>query len=106
MQLLVPDQIRGRAMSILLVANVGMLPVGHLAAGLLSSAIGPRGTLSIMTSILMAVGVASLWNRVPEIDGISLEGRKIRLKDFFSEVILASSHRARALSLDRTPEKS
>ncbi len=104
MQLLVPDRIRGRAMSILLIANVGMLPFGHLIGGLMAKYVGPRATLSITATLLMTAGIITLWKRVPEIDGFSPEGRKIRLGNFFSEVILATSHRADALALDRSME--
>ena len=52
MQLLVPDQIRGRVMSVLLIANVGMLPIGHLlAAGSLKLYWPQRNSLDYGKSI-------------------------------------------------------
>src|SRR5207302_416931 len=42
MQLLVPDQLRGRAMSVLALANTGALPLGHLLGGTLAHWYGAR----------------------------------------------------------------
>lgn len=105
MQLLVPDHMRGRAMSILIVANLGMLPFGHLIGGGLATYVGPRKTLLITSFFMALVGFITLLRRVPEIDGMVKSRRKIPLRYFFSEVVLASSHRAEALSLDRSSEK-
>ncbi|MDZ4677389.1 MAG: MFS transporter [Oligoflexia bacterium] len=104
MQLLVPDNIRGRVMSILILAHVGMLPIGNLLGGIVAHSIGPRTTLFISSILLIFVGLYTLWQRVPMIDGYEAKGHPIHFKNFLSEVILASSHRAEALSLDRTTE--
>jgi MFS family permease len=106
LQLLVPDAIRGRAMSILLLANVGMLPVGHLMGGLVAGSIGPRATMFITSIILTMVGLFTLWKRVPEIDGSLYSSKKIKLNNLFSELILGTSHRADALALAKTSETS
>jgi MFS family permease len=106
MQLLVPDQIRGRAMSILLVANVGILPLGHLVGGIMAKYIGTRATLSIAAALLMVTGIYSLWKRVPEIDGLVIKRTPVDFRNFFSEVVLANSHRAEALSLDASERKN
>jgi MFS family permease len=105
MQLLVPDKLRGRVMSILLVAHVGMLPVGHIIGGTLASVFGPQRTLVILSIVMIFFGFATLLRRVPEIDGLPNHKRRTHFKNFFSEVILASSHRADALALDRSAEK-
>ena len=97
MQLLVPDAIRGRTMSILLLANVGVLPFGHIAAGFMAKYISPQLTMIITSGLLILVGLVTLFNRIPEIDGYEAKGHP--------EVIMASSHRAEALALDRTKEK-
>ena len=104
MQLLVPDHIRGRAMSILLIANIGMLPLGHILGGILANMIGPRQTLLWTSICLITVGILTIWRRVPEIDGFVTKQKKIRINNFVSEVIFATSHRAEALSLDRSSE--
>ena len=87
-------------MSILLVANVGMLPFGHLIGGVMAKYIGTRATLSIVATLMIAAGVYTLWKRVPEIDGITHKQRDIHFRNFFSEVVLATSHRAEAMSID------
>jgi sugar phosphate permease len=105
MQLLVPDAIRGRTMSILLLANVGVLPFGHIAAGFMAKYISPQLTMIITSGLLILVGLVTLFNRIPEIDGYEAKGHPVKFHRFFSEVIMASSHRAEALALDRTKEK-
>jgi MFS family permease len=105
MQLLVPDSLRGRVMSILLVAHVGMLPLGHIVGGTLATYLGPRKTLLTVSMAMTLFGFITLLKRAPEIDGLSVERHRTRFNNFFSEVILASAHRAEALALDRSAEK-
>jgi hypothetical protein len=89
----------------LLVAHVGLLPFGHLLGGILAENIGPRTTTLIMAAALTLIGIITLWKRVPEIDDYPSRARRIKLKNFFSEMILASSHRADALALDQSTNK-
>jgi MFS family permease len=105
MQLLVPDNIRGRAMSILLLAHIGMLPTGHMLGGLLARWVGPRSTLSMTSIGLIFGGLLTLIRRVPEIDGLDIPAKRFKLRNFFSEVGLAGSHRAEAMALDRSSER-
>ncbi len=94
LQLLVPDRMRGRIMSVLLMAHVGMLPVGHLIAGLLAENINPRNTMVVASLGLMILGFYTLFKRVPEIDGVVYDPHKIRFSSFFSDAILASPYRS------------
>lgn len=87
MQLLVPDRIRGRVMSIMLVAHVGLLPFGHLLGGVLAEHLGPRLTTLLMAASLTAMGVYTFWKREPEIDAYPSRARRIRLQNYFSELI-------------------
>lgn len=68
MQLLVPDRIRGRVMSVLLMGHVGMLPFGHILGGVVAQKLGPSLTMLIFATGLLVVGLFTLWRKVPEID--------------------------------------
>ena len=70
MQLLIPDKIRGRAMSILIMAHVGVLPFGHMLGGILAKHIGPRDTTLLDSICLLIVGFYTLIKKRPEMDGI------------------------------------
>ena len=98
MQLLVPDRLRGRAMSILAVANTGALPLGHLVGGTIAHFFGAR-TATILTSAALA-GFA-LWSaiaREPAIDAMTPLAATPRPKRTFGEALwealTAASHRA------------
>ncbi|MBK9293588.1 MAG: MFS transporter [Oligoflexia bacterium] len=93
MQLLVPDKMRGRVMSVLLMGHVGMLPIGHLSAGLLAEYLNPQITLGLASVGLIIYALFTLWHREPGIDGITYTPHKIRLKNFFSDVVLATPYR-------------
>lgn len=87
MQLLVPDRIRGRVMSIMLVAHVGLLPFGHLLGGILAENLGPRLTTLIMAASLTIMGMYTFWRREPDIDAYPSRARRIKLQNYFSQVI-------------------
>ncbi|MCC6277151.1 MAG: MFS transporter [Oligoflexia bacterium] len=100
MQLLAPEEKRGRVMSILIMANVGMLPVGHLIGGFLAHHFGPQKTLLLCAFGMFAVGLITLIDRVPEIDGRSTKARPKNVKAFFNEIILASTYREQSMALE------
>ena len=54
-QLLVPDELRGRVMSIYLAAFRGGMPLGSLLAGAIASRIGPSIALGLNGIVLFAV---------------------------------------------------
>jgi len=96
MQLLVPDQLRGRAMSVLAVANTGALPLGHLLGGTLAHAFGPRPAMLLTSSALACFAIWSAWAREPAIDAMEApfppQPRGLRAAVW--EAFTAASHRA------------
>ena len=58
-QSLIDDQYRGRVMALFSMMAVGMLPVGHLAAGAAAQAIGARWTVAAGGLLCMVAG--ALW---------------------------------------------
>src|SRR5207245_5045104 len=67
MQLLVPDRLRGRAMSVLALATTGALPLGHLLGGTLAHFLGPRQTTLLTSAALVAL---ALWSAIAREPGI------------------------------------
>jgi len=63
-QLAVPDEIRGRAMSAVILVTRGSTPLGHFNSGLLASLIGPAGT-AVLGGVLIGAGVLAAGARVP-----------------------------------------
>lgn len=57
----IPDDYRGRIMSLYSMTVVGMLPVGNLAAGAAAEAIGVRSTVAV--GALLSAAAALLWRR-------------------------------------------
>jgi len=96
MQLLVPDTLRGRAMSILAVANTGALPLGHLLGGTLAHAWGPRAAMLLSSSALACYAIWSVWAREPAIDAMEppFPPRPPGLRAAVWEAFTAASHRA------------
>jgi MFS family permease len=65
-QLHVPDQLRGRVMSIYILGFFGMFPVGALLSGTVAEVIGEPTTVAI--GALVAIAFAGLlWLRVPQL---------------------------------------
>jgi predicted MFS family arabinose efflux permease len=63
-QLIAPNEMRGRVMSIYLVAFRGGMPIGSLASGYLASAFSAPAVLVVNGTLLMAVALYFLiWNR-------------------------------------------
>jgi predicted MFS family arabinose efflux permease len=65
LQMIVPDELRGRVMSIYML-DVGMVPLGAMFAGITTSFIGAPNTVTIMGAIVVVLAVLVAW-RVPRI---------------------------------------
>ena len=63
-QLLVPGRLRGRVMSIYILATTGLVPFGNLVAGVLAEHFGAPATMAAMASITLAICVLVAF-RVP-----------------------------------------
>src|SRR5207237_3181165 len=61
MQLLVPDHLRGRAMSVLALATTGPLPFGHLLGGWIAHTLGVRLGVVLPCAALAAFSSWSAW---------------------------------------------
>src|SRR3989475_8670598 len=95
MQLLVPDHLRGRAMSVLALATTGPLPLGHLLGGWVAHALGVRFGVLLPCAALAVFSAWSAWARVPEIDAIISAPPPPRgLRAALWEALTAASHRA------------
>ncbi len=95
MQLLVPEDLRGRAMSVLALATTGPLPLGHLLGGALAQAYGIRTGVLATAGALALFSAWSVWARVPGIDALPVRGPVVRgWRASIWEALTASSHRA------------
>jgi len=93
-QLLATDANRGRVLSVMLLAQQGGMPLGHLFAGFLTHYMSPPWVLRLMLGTLLVVMVAFLFVREPAID--AMPRRKLGKLTFwgnFWEAITAHSHR-------------
>jgi MFS family permease len=95
MQLLVPDALRGRAMSVLALATTGPLPLGHLLGGTIAHWFGIRTGVLLPAAALALFSAWSVWAREPGIDAMEVRGVQVRgLRAALWEALTASSHRA------------
>jgi MFS family permease len=93
-QLLATDANRGRVLSIMLLAQQGGMPLGHLSAGFLTHYMSPPWVLRLMLGTLLAITTVFLFLREPAID--TMPRRKLgktTLWENFWEAITANSHR-------------
>lgn len=93
-QLLATDANRGRVLSVMLLAQQGGMPLGHLFAGYLTHFMSPQWVLRLMLGTLLAVMPFFLFRREPAIDSLARRnpGRQ-SLPDAIWEAITAASHR-------------
>jgi len=95
MQLLVPEALRGRAMSVLALATTGPLPVGHLLGGTVAHAFGIRAGVLVSCGALATFSAWSAWAREPGIDAMQLPPPPPRgFRAALWEALTAASHRA------------
>ena len=98
MQLLVPENLRGRAMSVLALATTGPLPLGHLLGGAIAGGLGVRAGVLITAGGLALFSAWSAWAREPAIDAMEIRGIEVRgLREALWEALTASSHRAQEI---------
>src|SRR6266446_6725586 len=92
-QLLATDANRGRVLSIMLLAQQGGMPLGHLSAGFLTHYMSPPWVLRLMLGTLLVVTVVFLFVREPAIDTLPRRKLgKLTLWGTFWEAITAHSH--------------
>ena len=92
-QLLATDENRGRVLSVMLLAQQGSLPLGHLFAGFLTHYISPAWVLRLMLGALLVVMLVFLFIREPGIDGQPRRKvRKLTLWENIWEAVTAHSH--------------
>ncbi len=92
-QLLATDANRGRVLSIMLLAQQGGTPLGHLFAGFLTHYMSPPWVLRLMLGALLVVTVVFLFVREPAID--NLPRRNLGKRTFRGtiwEAVTAHSH--------------
>lgn len=95
MQLLVPERLRGRAMSVLALATTGPLPLGHLLGGTVAHTFGIRAGVLAPAGVLALFAAWSTWARVPAIDAMEFPPPPPRgLRASLWEALTAASHRA------------
>jgi len=95
LQLLVPERLRGRAMSVLALATTGPLPLGHLLGGTVAHALGIRAGILVSCGVLAAFCAWSTLAREPGIDDMKLPPPPARgLRAALWEALTAASHRA------------
>jgi MFS family permease len=93
-QLLATDANRGRVLSIMLLAQQGGMPLGHLFAGFLTHYMSPQWVLRLMLGTLLVVMAFFLFRREPAIDSMSRRRLgKMPFRDAVWEAITAASHR-------------
>jgi len=93
-QLLATDANRGRVLSIMLLAQQGGMPLGHLCAGCLTHYMSPPWVLRLMLGTLLVVTVVFLFVREPAIDTMPRRNLgKLTLWENIWEAITAHSHR-------------
>ena len=93
-QLLATDANRGRVLSVMLLAQQGGMPLGHLCAGFLTHYMSPPWVLRLMLGTLLVVTVAFLFVREPAIDTMPHRNLgKLTLWGTIWEAISAHSHR-------------
>jgi MFS family permease len=92
-QLLATDANRGRVLSIMLLAQQGGMPLGHLFAGFLTHYLSPPWVLRLMLGALLLATVVFLFVREPAIDNLPRRKLgKLTLWDSIWEAITAQSH--------------
>jgi MFS family permease len=94
MQLLVPEHLRGRGMSLFSLSTLGFLPVGHLLAGGIAHRFGPHAAVMSMASVLTIFAAWSAIAREPAIDALERVPRQKRrgFKEELRETLTAESH--------------
>jgi len=92
-QLLATDANRGRVLSVMLLAQQGGMPLGHLCAGFLTHYLSPPWVLRVMLGTLLIVMTVFVFIREPAIDNMKRRpSGKLSLRGTIWEAITAHSH--------------
>jgi MFS family permease len=92
-QLLATEANRGRALSVMLLAQQGGMPLGHLCAGFLTHYMSPPWVLRLMLGTLLLVMAVFLFLREPAIDKMPHRNLgKLTLRSAIWEAVTAHSH--------------
>ena len=92
-QLLATDANRGRVLSVMLLAQQGGMPLGHLTAGFLTRYMSPPWVLRVMLGTLFLIMLVFLFMREPAIDNMKRRPPRERgLRATIWEAITAYSH--------------
>ena len=92
-QLLATEANRGRVLSIMLLAQQGGMPLGHLFAGFLTHFMSPPWVLRMMLGTLLVVMIVFLFLREPAIDKMLHRSLgKLTLRGAIWEAVTAHSH--------------
>jgi MFS family permease len=92
-QLLATDANRGRVLSVMLLAQQGGMPLGHLCAGLLTHYMSPPWVLRVMLGTLLVIMLIFVFIREPAIDNMARRpAKKLSLRATIWEAITAHSH--------------
>jgi MFS family permease len=92
-QLLATDAYRGRVLSIMLLAQQGGMPLGHLCAGVFTHYMSPAWVLRLMLGMLLVVTAVFLFRREPAIDNLPhRHPGELTLRGTIWEAITAHSH--------------
>jgi MFS family permease len=93
-QLLATEENRGRVLSIMLLAQQGGMPLGHLFAGFLTHFMSPQWVLRLMFGTLLIVMPFFLFLREPAIDSMTRRSlKKLSIRAAIWEALTAASHR-------------
>jgi MFS family permease len=92
-QLLATEANRGRVLSVMLLAQQGGMPLGHLFAGFLTHYMSPPWVLRLMLGTLLVVMAVFLFLREPAIDKMPHRHLgKLTLRGAIWEAVTAHSH--------------
>jgi MFS family permease len=92
-QLLATDANRGRVLSVMLLAQQGGMPLGHLCAGVLTHYMSPPWVLRVMLGTLLVIMSVFVFVREPAIDNMRRRPLgKLSLRATIWEAITAHSH--------------
>ena len=92
-QLLATDANRGRVLSVMLLAQQGGMPLGHLFAGFLTHYMSPPWVLRVMLGTLLVIMTVFLFIREPAIDNMTRRpAGNMTLWGTIWEAITAHSH--------------
>jgi MFS family permease len=118
LQMLVPDRMRGRVMSLSNVVSFGATPVGTMLAGLIAEVVagkGPDGqptgrgiqiAIAALAGTLVCAGLAMMTWRTPEVDGLNPGDAGYERRRSLWRGITAAAHRPRRFTAENAESAS